>query len=234
MAEHTISDSDFRLFVRLQDLASKYDGVDGLAKKITKLEEDNGKLREDKRKFEEAAKAVPEGAVVLTGDDAAKWAKVKEVDVDDLTAKATKTAELEAEIAKRDKSETRRKAAEAERYDVTVLESIAGADALEYEVGEVADPKDASKKVPAGFVVVDSKKVRLSEYAKEKFPAPIVEALAASGGGTNGKAAGGHIASTERVAGGGDKAAGKGVDAQIEAMRTAAKAPNPLRPAKAT
>jgi hypothetical protein len=223
-----ITEAQLREYQRYQQFGTP-DEVDGKAKKLeTVLGENKGYRLEIKALKEEAP---PEGAVVLTGDDAAKWTKVKDVDVDDLTAKAAKTAELETEIAKRDKGESRRKAAEAEGYDVSVLESIAGADALEYEAGEVADPRDAARKVPAGFVVVDGKKVRLSDYAKEKFPRRIVEALAATGGKASG---GGHTATPERPAGGGDKTAGAGVDALREANLKAAQAPNALRPAKTT
>jgi hypothetical protein len=71
MAEQTISDSDFRTFLRLTDIAGKYGGPEGLQNKISKLEEDAATFRTKAKDLE--GKVAPEGATVLTGDDAKRW-----------------------------------------------------------------------------------------------------------------------------------------------------------------
>jgi hypothetical protein len=196
-----LSDSDYRNYVRLSDLSGKYGGAEGLEKKIEKLEKDNVEYRQTIKDLEPKVPAA--GAVVLTGDDAAKWEKAKALDLDKLAKDAGEAETLRGDIAKRDKAEKRRAAAEAEGVNEKALSLVAGADALEYETGEEPDPTDASKKVPAGYVLVDGKKVRLSQHVKDAWPGLADALLAKPGGsGNNGGAGGGTKFGPEKVAGG--------------------------------
>lgn len=180
-----ITDAQLREYQRYQQFGTP-DEVDGKVKKLETVLGENKEYRTEVRDLK--AKLPADGAVVLAKEDElAKWTKVKDLDVDELSTKAAKSDELAGEIAKRDKAENRRRAAEAEGYKLTVLDSIAGAADLEYGVAEEPDPKDTGKKVPRGFVVVDGKKVRLSDYAKEKWAPEIVAALTSKPGGTDGR-----------------------------------------------
>lgn len=231
-----LSDSDYRNYVRLSDLSGKYGGAEGLEKKIEKLAADNAEYRQTIKDLEAKAAQVPEGAVVLTGDDAAKWEKAKPLDLEKLTKDAAEAETLRAEMTKRDKAEKRRLAAEAEGVNEKALARVAGADALEYDTGEEADPKDAARKVPAGYVTVDGKKVRLSQYVKDTWPEladALMKAPATNGGGTGGTG-GGFSFQPEKPAGGTGGQSGAGVQAALEANQKAAQAPNPLRPKAAT
>lgn len=71
MAEQTISDSDYRNYLRLTDIAAKYGGPEGLQGKISKLEEDAATFRTKSKDLE--GRVPKEGAVVLEGDDAKRW-----------------------------------------------------------------------------------------------------------------------------------------------------------------
>jgi hypothetical protein len=238
MADHTISDSDFRLFLRLQDLASKYDGVDGLGKKIDKLEADAKDYREKIKTLEGRATEVPEGAVMLTGDDATKWTKVRDVDVDDLTKKATEGEEAKTKLAgfKWEKVARRMAADDNLRFNADALVVLPGIRGFTFESREVTE---GDKKVTR-WTAKDAKGQAV-EVSKDWITGneewkPLATSVFAQAE-TNGKQqqnGGGYTATPERPAGGGDKKAGAGVDALLEANQKAAQGPNALRPAKTT
>jgi hypothetical protein len=230
-----LSDSDYRTHVRLTDLAGKYGGSEGLEKKIEKLVSDNAEYRQTIKELEAKSAQVPEGAVVLTGDDAAKWEKAKALDLDKVVKDAAEAETLRGEIAKRDKAEKRRAAAEAEGVNEKALSLVAGADALEYDTGEEPDPTDASKKVPAGYVLVDGKKVRLAQHVKDAWPGLADALLAKQAPPGNGiTITGATFGPESRAGGGGARSDGPSVAAAGLANQRAAQAPNPLRPKAAT
>jgi hypothetical protein len=202
----SLSQQEYDSFVRLRDLAAKYDGAEGLRKKIDKLEADNAGYRQKVQDLEKQAPAV--GAVILPPEQAATWAKVEAVAkdaaaVDKLLADATEAETLRGEITKRDKAEKRRAAAEAEGVNVKALARVAGADEWEFDTGEEADPKDAAKKVPAGYVVKDGKKTRLAAYLQAEMPEIADALMTTPEKKPNGGAGGGIQFQPEKPAGGG-------------------------------
>jgi hypothetical protein len=67
----TINETDYRTFLRYQDIGSKYDGPDGLRKKLDKLEEDAATFRTKAKELE--GRVPGDGSVVLSADDAKRW-----------------------------------------------------------------------------------------------------------------------------------------------------------------
>jgi hypothetical protein len=236
MADITISEPEHRRFIRLDDLAAKYGGAEGLTGKIDKLEKDNGDLREKNRTLEAAAKAVPEGAVILSGDDAAKWGKVKDVDVDDLTKKATEGEEAKTKLAGLEWEKVARKMAADDglKFNADALVVLPGIRGFTFESREVTE---GDKKVTR-WTAKDSEG-KTAEVGKDWITGneewkPLATSVFAQATEANGKQNGGYTATPERPAGGGEKKAGAGVDALLEANQMAARGPNALRPAKTT
>lgn len=133
-------------------------------KKVTELETENAGLK---------AK-MPEGAVVLTGDEAKAYAAVQQ------SGKTLKglnddLGELDG-LRKKDEARTRedawRKAAKAEDFDpdraVKALGKLEGFAALPFEV-KTETVKDAKgeRTDEVGYVTVDGKSVRLAKYLQE-------------------------------------------------------------------
>lgn len=128
-------------------------------------------------KENEALKAkAPDGAVVLTGDDAAAHKAITE---SGMTLKQVQDGlkerdDLKAEKQRRDREDVVRSVAKAEGLDpdntVKAFANLAGADTLSFETGEVK-PEGKTEKVPAGFVVkADGTKSRLSEWISAEHP----------------------------------------------------------------
>lgn len=191
------------------------------------------KLKEAETRIAELEKAVPEGAVILTGDDAKAHAALvaagktlKQVD-DDLK----RLGELETKDRAREREDSVRKAAKAEGLDpdqaVRAFANLAGADALTFEDGEV-QVQGKQDKQPAGFVTVDGKKVRLGEWLASEHP--YLNLAAENGAGGNG----GGVREVPEMRGKAPAGGGGGATAlerAKEANRAAAQRPNALRPA---
>lgn len=148
-------------------------------KRIEALEKENADLK---------AK-VPDGAVVLAGDDAKAYAEIVAAGktLKDFAADTKRLSELETKDAAREREDSVRKAAKAEGLDpdraVKAFANLAGADALTFEDGEV-QVQGKQDKQPAGFVTVDGKKLRLGEWLASEHP--YLNLAAQNGAGGNG------------------------------------------------
>jgi len=242
MADVTMSERD------VQDLgAFRYLGSTPgeLAKKIKDFEDDNAKLREKVRGLEEKAKGLPpEGAVVLTAEEAKVHEAWKALDLkpeDVATLKAERDT-LKDKDAQRTRQDAFSGAVKAlgwpEDTVVTLLDmrSLDGA-TVELKPEKVRDPKtgkDVDVQVPYVTLAGDGQKPQ--KFAEFASTAPQLKGIRTDAGG-NGNGTGGEGRFVAEQFGAGRAATGStegGIDAMIEANRKAAAAPNPLRPAKAT
>lgn len=173
-----ISEQDYRTFLRLQDVAAKYDGPDGLRKKIETLETDNAGYRSKVKELE--GKQVPEGAVVLTGEEATAYPTLKELGKpEEIKGKLEKLPTLEAEIARRDREAARDAAARALGIEGNDLRPFAGSDALSYETREEEVELQGGKreKRPVPYVKDgEGKEHKLVDFGKAQWGRPF-EAL---------------------------------------------------------
>lgn len=121
-----ITDAEYRQFVRYQGAGSPEE-VEKAVRKVPELEGDNKKYR-DRLKEVEAAQP-GEGAVVLTGDDAKRWEAVKAMGKtpEEITAELEKGTQAAAELAKREKRDNARKAAEAAGLNPDAYMALPGA-----------------------------------------------------------------------------------------------------------
>lgn len=159
------------------DTAQRFNGDQiRMAEKINDLEADNYKTREkvrerDTRIKELEAKQVPDGAVVLTGDDAKLYQDFRSLNLkpDEVQQRLKDADEAVAERDQLKRSNTIREVADVTGYKATVLERL-GAD-LTYEVKDVTESKNGkSETVKRAFVKVDGKDTPLSDYAKQAWP----------------------------------------------------------------
>lgn len=175
-----ITDAEYRQFVRYQDLGTPEEVV----KKVSGLETDNKKQRDEIRDLKAAAP--PEGAVVLTGDEAKAYPTLKELGKPEvIQAKLTKAEETEGELAAMKRSRTVREAADAHGYKPSVLEKLPGADKLSFEVKteKVKDEKGEETEAKVAYVTPPeegAEPVRLTDHAeaawKDFLPALQAEA----------------------------------------------------------
>lgn len=170
------ADSDPPARPSASDTAQRFNGDQiRMAEKINDLERDNYKDREklrdrDARIKELEAKQVPDGALVLTGDDASRYQAFTALGKtpDEVTAALT---QADAAITERDqlkRSMTIRQVAEASGYKPAVLERL-GAD-LTYAVKDVTETVGGKQTtVKRAFVVTDGKETPLSDYAAAEW-----------------------------------------------------------------
>jgi hypothetical protein len=200
-------------------------------KRVEALEKENGELK---------AK-VPDGAVVLTGDDAKAYeaASAKHGGVAGLVKKAERAEEVEKEIATRDRQDAYRKAARTEGWSeeaaLGFFNDSETFKALPFEIRKVdrevkgTDGKTTKESVDVGFVTVDGKQMPLSEWqsANAKHWTPGLTAT-----GKQGQQDAGGREYFEQV--GRSSGDAKSTDAKArakEANAQAASRPNALRPA---
>jgi len=150
MAGEGDNDSTARLEAAMTSLLKKQDGDHSLV--ILKLLEENYGLRGDKRvlkdKLEKAEAGVPEGSVVLTGDDVVMFDGFKELGkLEEVKTLVGQVPELQGELDKRDYAVLVGKAAEAVSFNATVLGDLVGAKGLTIEMKqvEVEIEKDGKK-----------------------------------------------------------------------------------------
>jgi hypothetical protein len=152
----------------LQNLLAKKNG-DAMALAAQLLAE-NADLREDKRQLKK--NQAPEGAVVLTGEDAAKWTAYTELGEPKAVKKQIEDAEkATTKLANLERSQAMREACEAAGIDFEDFSSRKGVDDVSYEVKtETKDGK--AVKVPYITRQADGKTETkpLSEWAHEAFP----------------------------------------------------------------
>jgi hypothetical protein len=156
--------------------------VNEVKSRLGKLTKVQGEAAEQRKRIETLEKEnaglvakIPEGAVVLTGDDAKAHAEIVAAGktLKDYAGDAKRLSELEAKDATREREDSVRKAAKAEGLDpdraVKAFANLAGADALTFEDGEV-QVQGKQEKQPAGYVTVDGKKQRLGEWLSSEHP----------------------------------------------------------------
>lgn len=145
--------------------------------KIGKLEKDNQKQRDEIRERDKKLEALPpEGAAVLTGDDVKEWEAVKALGV-----KATEVKKgleerdtLKVEKAGRDRRDALARAVGTEGWSpesAKVLAKLLGdlpVEVKDEDVDVTENGKTAKKKLPVGYVTVDGKGVRLSDWVKSE------------------------------------------------------------------
>lgn len=172
------------------------DEISRIVQEVERLKTENGDRRKENRTLTEerdAAKAlIPEGATVLTGDDATAYEalKTKGVRLGDVDAIVTERDTLKAKDASREKREAITKAVATEGWapeSAPILHRLLGDAAFEVkeENTEVTEGgKKVTKKVPVGYVTVDGKSVRISAWAEaEGYSAAM---FAANGNRTTG------------------------------------------------
>jgi hypothetical protein len=201
-------------------------------KRIEALEKENETLK---------AKA-PDGAVVLTGEDAKAYeaASAAHGGIAGLAKKAERTEALEAEAAKRGREDGLADAGEAEGWDrkntVKALTRDAEFAALPFEVREVerevqsGTGKTEKRTVRAGFVTVEGRAVPLAEWV-QKHAEHILPGLTGGNGNAQQQAGGGREFVEQR---GRSSPEVKSGDAKARAKaqnQEAASRPNALRPA---
>lgn len=153
---------------RTTDVLDRY-GRDALklAEKLSEALSDNYTLREQRRELKRKladveGKTMPEGATVLTSDDAAAWAAYKALgQVADLQTALTERETLKTEATALRTAETIRTAAEAHGYKAAVLTRLA--DGLELTI------KADGKGEKHAYVVADGKETALDAYAEAEW-----------------------------------------------------------------
>jgi hypothetical protein len=213
-----------------------------ITKKIAGLETDNQKEREKVRDLTEKAKGVPaDGAVVLTGDEAAeheaiKALGIKAADVAKLTGKVT---DLEAKDAERTRKDAFTDAVKALKWPedtvATLLDmnSLNGA-TVELKTEKVTDKdgKQVDEQVP--YVTLAGEGQKPQKFAEFATASPQLKGIRMDGGNGNGTGDTFRGVPDQRGLGGGLPPVSGGVDALIAANQAAAKAGNPVAPAKTT
>jgi hypothetical protein len=192
------------------------------------LEKENGELK---------AK-VPDGAVVLTGDEAKAYEAIQAAGgLKEANKRLEGFEELKAKDAKRTREDALAEAAEAEGWNAKTAVKALTRDAefggLPFEVKEVerevqANGKPEKRTVKAGFVTVNDKSIPLGEWV-QKNADHILPSLTATQ--TTQQDGGGREYIEQRGRSSGD---GKAADAKTrakEANAQAASRPNALRPA---
>jgi hypothetical protein len=158
-----------------------------MADRVAELERDNYQLREQRRTLREEVtglkgRQTPEGAVVLTGDDAKAWQAFSSLGKpDEVQAKLTERDTLAAEVAAAKKAETLRQVAEASGLNFAPLKRV-GAD-HEYELRDATDAD--GKAVKVAYIKVGDAFKPLAEHVDTEW-ADIKPALTATGGSGNG------------------------------------------------
>lgn len=189
---HEITDAQYREYQAYSALGTPED----VGKKIRDLDKVKSEAAERRQKLQEAEKKiadldakVPEGAVVLTGDDAKAHAAMvaagktlKQVDAD-----LKRLGELETKDKAREREDAVRATAKAEGLDpdkaVKAFANLNGADTLKFETGEV-QVQGKNEKAPAGFVTTaDGKRARLGEWLAAEHPYVDLKPSGAPNGG---------------------------------------------------
>jgi len=166
--------------VRASDVLDQYGrDVVKMADKVADLLTDNNQLRKQRTDLREEittlkAKVAPEGARILTADEAADYAAYAALGNPDAVKQALDAnGEATAELARLKRAEKLRTAAEAAGYKPSVLTTLAG------DLDIQTEAKDGATLV---YVVKDNEKTALADYAKTNWAdfLPALEAKPAS------------------------------------------------------
>lgn len=186
---------------------SRYLGF-GSPDEIQKIRDDNATLKSEnadrRQKVKElegelatARAAVPEGAKVLTADEAKAWERYVALGTpDEAEALKKERDELAAKDATRTRQDILTAASPTEGWNENApkaLLKLAGFDAVELTAGEVTveragtGGKKENVKAPTAFVTVDGKQVRISEWLAKEAPefVPLLTAQASNGNGAS-------------------------------------------------
>jgi hypothetical protein len=158
----------------LDDMRQKIEerGVEGAAKMLLELAEDNFKYRSKLRDLEGR---LPEGAVVLKGDDAKAWQTYRDFGRPaDIKAAMEERQNLASWKRDRERSDTVAQCATLHGYKASVLERFAKADGLSIVIDTLDQKTKDGKPVQKGFVVTrgdDGQETRtsLDEYAERHW-----------------------------------------------------------------
>lgn len=169
------------------DVLQQYGGdAIRMADRVAELERENYRYREQKRDLAAEVQAlkgkqVPDGAVVLTGDDAQAWQAFSTLGKpDEVKTRLEERDSLAAEVAGVKRDQTLREVAEAAGYKFAVLRQLGGD--REYELRDVtADGQ--TRKVP--FVKDGDTAKPLAEFAQGAW-ADFLPALQAGDTGRQG------------------------------------------------
>lgn len=199
---------------------ARYEAL-GTPEELQKLAADNEKLKKENAERREANRAlteerdglkakVPDGAVVLTGDEAKAYETLTAsgVALTDVPKVAEERDALRTQKAKRDRRDELMQGAPAEgwgEHAADVLLDTVGFDAVtDIELRDVDGPNGRDgkpTKVKAPFLTVDGKQVRASEWVKEHKP-HLAGALAVQGS-TSGNGTGDSSRAVPEQRGGG-------------------------------
>jgi hypothetical protein len=175
------------------DLLARY-GKDGdaalrMAERLSAVLEDNFKAREKNRQLRDEVaglrgKAAPEGAVVLSADEAKRWEAYQGLGVEPAAIKAALAERDEARgsLAKLEREKVLRDVADVAGYKPSVLGQLPGSADLAFEIRTVTQDGKSERAV---YVKADGKDVPLTEYAQQQWadfrPALRIEQQAATG-----------------------------------------------------
>jgi len=178
-----------------------------ITSKVAKLEKDNQKQRDEIRERDEKLKAVPaEGSKVLTAEEAKEWEALQALALPAAEVKkiVTEHGDLKSKVATRERQDGLAKAVVTEGWvpeSANVLDMILGDAPFETKDEEVEVSEGGAKvkkTLAVGYVTVDGKAMRLSEWAKAKsLPDTMFAAKAGSGDPTLPAQRGGRGASSD-------------------------------------
>lgn len=156
--------------------AEKLD-VDGFARKLLELQEDNFKYRQ---RLREAEGRLPEGSLVLKGDDAKAWSQYRDLGrPQDIRTMLDERKTLSEWKRGREQADTLAEAARLHGWKPSVLTRFAKADGLEVVVDDDPEAKDQDgKPVRKGFVVTrgddgQERRTPLDQYAGTQWQAEL-------------------------------------------------------------
>lgn len=166
--------------VRPSDLVDKYSGdVLKMAEKLADVLNDNHSYREQNRQLK--ASQTPQGAVVLTGDDAAAWQQYQELGkASDLKQRITDAEAAQQRLAALEREATITKAASASGYKASVLSQLPNLPPV-----TVKDVTADGKTQPQAFVTTEQGEQPLTAYVDAQY-ADFLPALRASEQGSPG------------------------------------------------
>lgn len=233
-----VSDAQLTEYHQYKAIAATPDAV---RTKIEDLVKDNGKQRDEIRDLKETVKKVPpEGAKVLTADEAKAWEAYTALGKPEEVAKrAEEHVALKAKDAERTRTDALKAAVAAEKWPETATGRLLDsklADGATYSVAKEKvrgqDGRETESEV--GYITLageGQKPMRLADFAKEHLPDVLTLGTAANGGGAGGS---GRAAHEARGTGTSTSTASTLLEKAKEANKQRAEAPNPLRPAPAT
>lgn len=188
-----ISEQDYRRFVRLDEIAGRYNGPEGITKKISDLETDVVKEREKRKEAE--AKVPGDGSVVLTGDEAKAYPTLKELgalgSAEEIKGKLGRVDEVETKLKDRERRDAVSAAVKAQGWPedtIDTLLDLRSLDGAAFEVKKETVKKDGKESsVEVAYVTLageGQKAQKLSEFAEAT---PSLKGLKTAAGGTGGQ-----------------------------------------------